>query len=394
MELINTNKSDNPNIEYSVNVANLMMEKLKRTENNFRDLFFYLDDFRQKCEFWKDKDYLPYSYIHKLVRLMSYYKDFSCHTPNGNIRSTNKITSIAHALYTWRFAKKIYKFDEDLVNMLAYQDISNMEIYSDFIEKLPFNGMCIYVDNDDIAYFNNTAIVVVLDTYDHMYKCLSFYLFDINRLGDESTNKNTSNILEGCIDFTIPLINGKTLEECIEYFCAKHNIWKEYNISDYQSFITQIFNLLLYILSTNADITVENSMKYYHRKFCNEDCDQYDCDDSNEDNKDVVVHNKSNNKNNTKEDNDNYEILNVGVSVGNNIRLYREIKLSKNSKSKGHRSSSAIKYPYVRRGHYHKYYVGPRDAEERDFIIKWIAPTCVNGYCTNTEIVSVSPLTK
>ena len=37
------------------------------------------------------------------------------------------------------------------------------------------------------------------------------------------------------------------------------------------------------------------------------------------------------------------------------------------------------KAPHSRRGHWHHYWVGKKDSGERRLILKWIAPTFVNG---------------
>ena len=377
------NKSDN------FDVATLIMEKLQRTETDFKDLFEKLDDFRKDSEFWDDKDYLPYSYIYKIIKRSKYYDKIYCCTPNGNIRSINKIASIVHALYTWRFSKKIYRFSNDLVDDLSKYNIYDMKVYTDFIEKLPFNGMCIYTDNKDIAYFDNSAIIVVLDTYDHMYKCLSFYVFNINRLEDEYKNSEIKDgIIEGCIDFTIPLINDKSIAECIEYFCSNHNVWKEYNISDYQSFVTQIFNLLLHILYANSNITVENSIKYYYKTYLAEICDEEECVEINgiiDDDVDKVIEEKEINESKPKV---------IDIILSNDIEMPNgDIDFSKITirKRKHSISTDGRKRPHVRRGHWQNYWYGSNKNGGKKYCQKvWINTIFVNGYNENTESVSIS----
>ena len=105
----------------------------------------------------------------------------------------DKAASLITAIYTWICCKKIYDFDPELVNILIDQDIASMIIDSNFLEKLPFNGMCMYIHDD--KYFKNSLIFVCIDSYNGVDNCISFYPINPNDIEEETKNESKARLL-------------------------------------------------------------------------------------------------------------------------------------------------------------------------------------------------------
>ena len=62
----------------------------------------------------------------------------------------------------------------------------------------------------------------------------------------------------------------------------------------------------------------------------------------------------------------------VGYRIGADLRAYRRYARAES----GHRGGTVR--PHMRRAHWHRYWTGPMDGERR-LVLKWLAPTAVNG---------------
>ena len=350
-----------------LDIGYILLSKMKRTTKLYSRFFNWLDDKREDNEsrkekkIWDDsKYYIPYYFIK--FEMGNRYKKLN------EEEQLDKAASLITAIYTWRCCKKIYDFDPELVNILIDQDIASMIIDSNFLEKLPFNGMCMYIHDDN--YFKNSLIFVCIDSYNGVDSCISFYPINPRDI-EEELHDNTENKVLSCESFKIPLLNGKTISEAItKYYKKNKHLLKDYSISDYRKFSYKVMNLLLYILAANADVEP--------REY------QPAIDKAPKMEIDVI----------TDMEFKSYETVQVGVNVGNAIRLHRERANYKDS-STGKQSN---RVPHIRSGHWHKYYVGERGPKgqnkHREFIIKWIAPIFVNGYNEKTNIVNISKVVK
>lgn len=360
----------------NIDIARMLLDKLDRTKNLFRDTFESLDKYRKFCKERYDnatKDnltdslkvkgilydacYVPYGHIANQVA-----KSNECLPEQNLLRNVDLVS----ALYSWRWSKKMYHFDPDLSEMVMNQDILNLEIDSNFLEKLPFNGMSMYIRNSE---FNHIAFVCI-DNFDSDVNCISFYLLSIDDLVKELSSDGSKVAM--CTDYCLPLLNGETIGDCIcseayplMYSNTKGNISEKYT-NEYVSTLMKLINLLMYILSYNADIVnvapVSTNTNY--------DRIEYE--------KDIP----------------DIESMDVGVSIGNAIRMHRE-SIKKKSGKGGWKNEYQTRIPHIRSGHWHRYWRGPRDKpEERELIVKWIPPIFINGYIEESKILNISHVTK
>jgi len=258
-------------------------------------------------------------------------------------------TTVA-ACYMWRKNKIIYSFDEDLSRVLAAQanDLKDTDILpADILMHPPYP--CTFIKTD------------VIDGMGGFWYWVGY---------DLETNTTSIHIqflaedMEGSAPAGLNLLPGKTIRECCDDTLADAVRYApSHNIEEPLSYDKQTLHMLLvalqfilYIVSENADVQdvppngVTKVKKAPHRIL----------------DKASEVKEKS-----------------VGVRIGNAIRKYRS---SSHSSSKG--KTGFTKCPHSRRGHWHHYWVGPRDGN-RTLILKWIAPTFIHqdAFCNETVVV-------
>ena len=72
------------------------------------------------------------------------------------------------------------------------------------------------------------------------------------------------------------------------------------------------------------------------------------------------------------------QIWDCGNKISEKIRTFL-ISDNKTCSSNSKIGNGKIKSPHSRRGHWHHFWIGKRNSEERKLILKWVAPTFVNG---------------
>lgn len=140
----------------------------------------------------------------------------------------------------------------------------------------------------------------------------------------------------------IHLLRGKTIRECCDYTVLGMGDYDKQALND----ILIALQFILYLASENADIQdVPQAEAPRTRKKHSRVPD-----------KASEVKEKA-----------------VGVRIGNAIRKSRQ---PSHSSSQG--GTGAKVRPHSRRGHWHRYWVGPRDGVNRKLILKWTAPTFIH----------------
>ena len=264
-------------------------------------------------------------------------------------------------MYSWRRYKKIYKIDRDLIKLLYKQDISNMPIESEFLKNLPFNGMCIYLEDihsEANAYvFVNLGYIEEEDT-----RCLSFSLIvdDGYDTFKQFKKSNLGIILPAFCN--IPLIDNKTVSECIQ-MGVKYN---SMSLKETKIIASRCLNALMYIMSINADVQESPTTKNTFKPSTS-----------------GVIHDKFR----------EIEMLDVGVRIGNTIRKRKtQDNRQQNDGTRENRSGSkSTKCSHVRCGHWHHYWTGPRnDPSQRKRTLKWIHPVLINTTMEESKDVTIN----
>ena len=170
--------------------------------------------------------------------------------------------------------------------------------------------------------------------------------------------------MDGSVPQVIHIIPGATLRECVldTLLTTQEHTHELIDISnpiESSRIILKAIQLLLYILSDNADIEDEPKPQLQ-----------------------VVGKKKATNIIRDKAG----EVIakNVGVRIGAAFR--HGLRIS----SGGSTGTGSAKRPHMRRGHWHHYWRGAKDS--RELVLKWTAPTMIHSECGENENIVVYPI--
>lgn len=249
---------------------------------------------------------------------------------------SNRDAALMQVLAPWRQSKEIFSFDEELVKDLEEESkyTVNMTIPANIFLKLPYQGM--YIETSE-----RTGFFVCLEN-DPVRgdKELRFVFVDA-----DTTNDNEP-LIPGYISFEDNETIGEQVKKMYEPLNATDKMQAEIARQ-----LASAFQLVLYLCSKQPDL--RQTKKPVKRS--------------------AVVH-------------DSYREVrqwDVGIRYGNAIRSYQK-KIEEDSHNDDYaitkRKSHAPMRPHIRRGHFHHYWVGPRNkpAERKQELI-WLEPTFVNA---------------
>lgn len=248
-----------------------------------------------------------------------------------------------YSLYGWQKYKQLYEFDKNLLKqLLEAEDISTIPTetiklapYQSFYIKFPKH--CINL-SEPLQGFLEGAIINILEN-----KILITAFYEANFQSMFIGIKTEQNC---------------TLKESLEL------LQKTEPLAQHIDFANIILKLVLYICSVNADIQKDIKHESIKKNIINK--------------KKAIPQNK------------NYEKWNVGVRYGNTIR---QSDSNSTSQTKSHTGSTSPKKAHFRRGHYHHFWTGKRDSNERQLIVKWIPPTAI-GMCYDDSIPTIHKVKK
>lgn len=256
------------------------------------------------------------------------------------------------ALYSWRKYKQVYCFDSDFAEELQSQPLDNA-IPIDVLYAMPYN--CIWIqdaqgDKGFFAWFEWSSRAEEIEL------CMLF----------ADRNGEVKNIIP------LHLIPGGTISDGIQaYLQQSAEILAEENITlpndcaenlallKHRQILAakRALNLILYICSVNAEIEENKAQKTITRRTAESE----------------------------KHPKDQYKEVrrwDVGYYIGRAIRRISAEKSKDDTRKHNGGGAHTPKRPHIRRGHYHSYWVGPR--EERALVLKWVAPTYINGDVDDT----------
>ena len=262
-------------------------------------------------------------------------------------------TTLVTACYMWKKNKVIYSFDDDLSLMLAAQtdNLKYTDILpSDILTHPPYP--CTFIRTNVFDLYCGFWYWVWFDTSKN-----------VAQLHVQLVKKDMKAITPRALN----LLPGKTIQECFDDTVGdnKKNVLQSsgkgpvnHNNQPLHTLLVAL-QFIIYIMAENADIQDIPSKKVAKRR-----------------KKARGISNTANKVN---------EKL-VGVRIGSAIRKARA---SSHSSPQG--STGFTKRPHSRRGHWHHYWVGPRDGE-RSLILKWVAPTIIHENAFRNDTVVVFPV--
>lgn len=260
---------------------------------------------------------------------------------------------------SWRRNKQIYKFEEEMQNLLLEQGDSDLVLPIEVLYELPYN--CIYIQLNNLQSIDGFFVSFEqnMETLEMKLQLLIVYFTGIISV------------------IPIHLIKGATIAEDFiktlqdadlnSEFVDKYNI----NIEDIYEWnkaaldtASRLIQLVLYICSQNKEVEENPVQKNITRKPS---------------------------QNNIKDKFREVQIWDCGKETSEKIR---KINLNRSNvqyvyddhNSTGHGSP---KTPHSRRGHWHHFWTGKKSSDERKLVLKWVAPTFINGGNENEIVVNV-----
>lgn len=344
------------------NPVNRLLVDLNTVKERYKPIFKQLDKVKNLC----------FSEVAKIVidyQLKNYKKVITEKELEYIGKYGTGLTNMLFAIYTWKKWKKIYSFNETLISTLNDQaDNSNpydITIPSEFLEHIPYKGFFIsakdcltdVVSEDPvikkyISRINSTVDgFYVLFSYDNETKQklltfeipLNIYTVDNN---SDLFNINSYHAYKTCSFNYEIVLTDDTIGKCIDLAINDRTISQNSIFADvYRKITMRCITYLLYILSAKSDIVNGNDDTYKPKK-----------------KKESIIDTIP-----------EVQQFNVGYRVGAVLKNY---KLGVRSESYG---DGKKKVPHTRRGHWHHYWTGPRNSENRELIVHWIPPIAINS---------------
>lgn len=283
---------------------------------------------------WDDRCYIPIAPVSDLI--MEYDQSLVDRTNAGTIA----------ALAGWRRCKEIYRFDPDFAALLMEDADDNVLIPYDALRQLPYN--CFYVDAPIMDYDGFFVY------YEHDVES------DIMELRMDAVSRAMPTFASG---ISLHLV-GETLADGIEesirfarksYYhfaevCGEeraNRVKRDFERLN-KLFVPKAIQLVLYLCAENAEVAENAEQKAITRRT-------------------PVI----------KDQFREIRKWDVGADAGIRIRRFRTSQASGAERSK--HGSHASPTPHMRRAHWHRFWTGKRDTDERKLVLRWIPPTFVAG---------------
>lgn len=272
------------------------------------------------------------------------------------------------SLYHWRKWKKIYSFDDDFVNELILTGCDNLFIP---VEQFPFPAFYVsanILSNVDGFFVLKNGGKYKADTFTITYYDKASKEWMILTSDSEENNVSVSKLIKDTEDeirnaiarghkASIDIYDTLSPEQVVIYFSET---------------VKRMIIILAYILSLDADISASNRVRL---------------------NRNLPKKAKSK----VKKDPYTSDVYEVGVNIG---AALKQSKIEASTRYDVHvtegteYTASNKRTPHVRKAHWHHYWTGARSSLDRTLILKWIAPTYVNGYMPSTLITGLTPVEK
>ena len=262
---------------------------------------------------------------------------------------------VLSALCPWRASKQIYIMDPDAEKIIC--DSSDSNIPSEFLLKLPYP--CFYIKTNYLTFYNKKIdgffAYLDYDTEKKQEELRFLFLYP-----DKTYTAFWISLMVDTIDKNFKLyydeiksnIDRKTFDQVKEH------------TANLQNEIRKALNLVLYILSINADI---------HER------------------KRDVPYNPPKTFDGIRDNFREIKEWDVGVIIGSAIRKRENEQKNKteinDSEDDEEGQSNNHRRPHMRRGHWHHYWTGPKNGD-RKLILKWVAPVFIGLRTDNDPVVA------
>lgn len=316
--------------------------------------FLYSDDLmnpKYKGRYKYINDYIKNN--HNFIRslLIQLDKPKKMGTTQEMKRLIQDILTQYYVIHLWSKSKQVYRFDAELESVLTStsvsDSISEIRLPLHILDCLPYHTFYIECMNDSI--FNKICYGIFV----HVKKELNSYLINFAYIIND-----ISDAINATAKFIPDKNDNKSLVLSKDSFIPAHSGHVK-TIPNWQMYCTFLINALLYLCADNSEIhesalTKQTYRPSTHIKNKFSEVRQWEC----------------------------------GYRYGAEVRKLKTTSNDKKATS-SHASPASRKtvIEHTRRAHWHHYWVGKRNTNERKLILHWIPPTFVNGTKCDAAVI-------
>lgn len=258
------------------------------------------------------------------------------------------------SIIEWEKTKQVYVFDKDLVSELTRTN-TDVILPKNVFDFLPSNSLCLDISsNMDLCNKYNCDLILVNIHKVKLKNNQEFYTIHFTIYEKEKFRHSIVLTIENCLDE-----NSRSITDILK---ANGNITIKDTVV-YKDEITfqniLVIQLLIYLSSIEPDIkeTIESKANKASYK---------------------------NKKSKKKKINKPIRTFTVGERFGEAYRTWIKSKSNQNYSI----NSSVEKHvkPHFRRAHWHRYWIGKKNSDERRLVLKW-THQCFCGSSSNLDIV-------
>ena len=241
----------------------------------------------------------------------------------------------------WREHKQIYNFDPELAKILIDQDLDG-ELPIETLYNLPYK--CIYIQTD--LLMEAKGFFVYFDTDEYIQGDLDLKLCFVDTADEHAI-------------IPIHLIKGKTLEECVQKTNTEMAGGDGFEVSEdvINYMIPELggaIQLILYLCAENKDVVERKRLEFNKKK-------------------------SQPKKKKVKKKQIQKEAKIQEWAVGSVITKQFKRSTYTPSDSQNGNANGTKKSPHMRKAHWHHYWVGARESEERRLVLKWVQPSFIHA---------------
>ncbi|MGM9680365.1 MAG: AcrVA2 family anti-CRISPR protein [Eubacteriales bacterium] len=289
---------------------------------------------------WDERCYIPITHITEVL-CDNYPADFM----RMAVQRTNAGTLAA--LAGWRRCKEIYHFDPDFARLIMEDADENALIPYDALASLPYN--CLYIDapvpdfDGFFVYYEQDAKTGGMELrMDAVKSSEPTYATGISL---HLVGKTVADGIAESIRYA-----KKSYQTIVDAVGARQAeaARREFERISGQ-FVPAAIQLILYLCAENAEIAENPEQKQITRR--------------------------------TPQIKDQFREIrswDVGQRYGVRIRKFRSSRRGSSDKGPG-TGTHASPSPHMRRAHWHHFWVGKRDSDERQLVLRWLPPIFVAG---------------
>lgn len=246
---------------------------------------------------------------------------------------------------SWRQHKQIYSFTPELAEILNGQT-DDLTLPVEILNTLPYKCIFITIKDSSIILTDGLqypGVFVFFDEYKNGETSLQIYFssFENNHRNSLSVSlylEPNTTVRDSVLKM---LENAKKQDPDIK-------ILKK-DILFFQQVASIILQFVLYLCAENKEVAENNEQKKIYRKSS-------------------VIKDKLR----------EVQIFDCGNEIAERVKIFNK-NVSVHHSNEEQSGHGGPKSPHSRRGHWHHYWTGSRTGSNRKLILKWLAPTFVNG---------------